>query len=235
MLKKLKVVLKTPTDLWLMFISYLPGIVGVRLRYKYWKKRLRFLGKSVKIDVGVYFQNPQFISIDNNCWIDRNVIILAGISDDNRIIYEKSNEDFQLKKGEVYIGRNTHIAPNCVLSGIGGIYIGKNTGIASNSAIYSFSHHYKNLVDRIDKFQYSFTPLAKLDQQSMILSPVVIEDFCALGLHSVVLPGTTLKKGSWVASGLVISGIYESQSLIYREEVISTKSLSHLEIKDKNE
>jgi acetyltransferase-like isoleucine patch superfamily enzyme len=77
-----------------MFISFLPGAIGFKLRYRFWKNRLKFLGKNVKIDVGVYFQNPQFISIDDNCWIDRNVIILAGPPGSKRITYSKTNSEF---------------------------------------------------------------------------------------------------------------------------------------------
>ncbi len=61
---KIKIILHFPVDVWKMFISYLPGAIGFKLRYRFWKNRLKFLGKNVKIDVGVYFQNPQFISIE---------------------------------------------------------------------------------------------------------------------------------------------------------------------------
>jgi acetyltransferase-like isoleucine patch superfamily enzyme len=226
----IKIILHLPIDIWQMFITYLPGRIGELLRYIYWKKRLSYLGKNVKIDVGVYFQNPEFISLDDKCWIDRNVIILAGKPRGSRITYERGNPDFILNIGEVYIGKFTHIAPNCVLSGIGGLYIGKNSGVASNSTIYSFSHHYRNLVDRKDTNQYSFTPLARQDQQSMILSPVVISDYCAIGLNSVILPGASLKIGSWIASNSTISKRYPEQSLIYEQKVEEVKSLSNYQI-----
>jgi len=232
MINKIKILLQFPVDVWKMFISYFPGEIGFKLRYRFWKKRLRFLGKNVKIDVGVYFQNPQFISIDDNCWIDRNVIILAGPPGLKRITYSKTNSEFKGKVGEVQIGKYTHISSNCILSGIGGLYIGRNCGIASNSAIYSFSHHYRNLTNKEDIWQYSFTPLARLDQQSMILGPVVIEDFCAVGLNSVLLPGTSLKKGTWVSSGSVISGEYPEQTLVFSNQGINEKRLNNLKIKE---
>jgi len=181
--------------------------------------------------VGVYFQNPKFISIDDNCWIDRNVIILAGTPGQARITYFKNNSKYSGKLGDVYIGKNTHIAPNCVLSGIGGLYIGKNCGIASNSTIYTFSHHYRNLTDTEDFFQYSFTPLARLNQQSLISGPVVIEDFCAVGLNSTLLPGTILGKGSWVASGSVVVGEYEEQTLLTSDRSAIKKNINNLTIK----
>jgi acetyltransferase-like isoleucine patch superfamily enzyme len=232
MKKIIKILIEFPVDIWQLFITYLPGEIGFMLRYIFWKKRLKFLGKSVIIDIGVYFQNPKFISIDDNCWIDRNVIILAGPPGSGRITFLKNNPEFKGKVGEVYVGKNTHIAPNCVLSGIGGLYIGQNCGIASNSAIYSFSHHYRNLVNKEDIWQYSFTPLARLDQQAMILSPVVIGDFCAVGLNSVLLPGALLKKGTWISSGAVISKRYPEQTLVFYDKYLNEKSLGNLKIKE---
>lgn len=227
----IRVIVAFPSDFWLMFVTYLPGNSGRVLRRFYWKNRLKYIGKDVNIDVGVYFQNPSLISLGNNCWIDRNVIILAGISTRKRATLTKEVLKFKLKVGEVYIGENTHIAPNCVLSGIGGLYIGKNCGVASNSTIYSFSHHYRNLEDKSDNTQYSFTPLARLDQQAMISAPVVISDFCAVGLNSTILPGTTLNEGTWIASNMVVSGEFQNQSLVFSKTSTLKKDISFLSIK----
>jgi acetyltransferase-like isoleucine patch superfamily enzyme len=218
--------IKLPLHILEMVITYLPGQLGFSLRYHFWKKKLKRLGKNTRIDIGVYFQNPQYISIDDNCWIDRNVIILAGPPGKKRTTYFIKNDDFKLPFGEVSIGKNTHIAPNCVLSGIGGIYIGRNCGIASNSSVYSFSHHYRNLENRNDKMQYSFTPLARMDQQSMVLGPVLIEDYCAIGLNSVVLPGTHLNKGCWLSSGAVIQGTHLEQTLLYKNKSMQSKKIN---------
>jgi acetyltransferase-like isoleucine patch superfamily enzyme len=224
--------LRLPIDLLQLLSVYFPGPLGFKFRYRFFKRKLKFLGKGVRIESGVYFQNPRFISIDDNAWIDRNATILAGPPGSERITYLKSNPDFKLSTGEVYIGKYSHIAPNCVLSGIGGLQIGRNCGIASNSTVYSFSHHYKNLNDKNDKWQYSFTPLARSDQQSMILGPVVIEDYCAIGLNSTILPGATLKKGTWVGSGSVISERFEEQTLVLSNHLDNRqKSLAHLKIR----
>jgi acetyltransferase-like isoleucine patch superfamily enzyme len=232
MIHKIKVILTVPIDIWQMIVTYLPGPLGYILRRNFWRRRLDFLGKNVIIDVGVYFQNAKYISIDDNCWIDRNVIILAGQASSKRITYYKENTNFKLDFGMVRIGENTHIAPNCVLSGIAGLSIGKNCGVAANSCLYSFSHHYRNLEDRNDSQQYSFTPRARMDQQSMLSSPIVIEDYCAIGLCCVILPGVTLKRGSWIASNMVISNNYEPQTLVYAETSMKTKDLSSYTIRE---
>ena len=187
--------IQSPINVYLMFITYLPGKVGEFLRFMFWKGRLRYIGKNVRIEVGAFFQKPQFISLDDGCWIDRNVVILAGPPRVGRITHNKEVHDFPLETGEVYIGKFTHIAQNCVLSGIGGLYIGSYSGVAANSSIYSYSHHYRNLEDQEDIHQYVYCPGVRDDQQSMILGPVYLSDYTAVGLNSVILPGTSLKKG----------------------------------------
>ncbi len=230
--KLISAIVNIPVDFWQMVITYFPGSTGNFLRRMFWRKRLRYLGQGVKIDIGVYFQNPHYISIGNNCWIDRNVIILAGYPTSNRITYAKKNEDFILDIGLVEIGENTHIGPNCILSGIAGISIGKNCGIAANCCIYSFSHHYRNLVDRNDNQQYIYSPMARLEHQSMIASPIVIQDYCGVGLCSIILPGVTLRKGTWIAGNVVIKKSYKAQTLVYNNESLETKDISSLVIRE---
>ena len=231
-MRKLSALSRIPDDLLQWMVSYIPGPLGNHLRCSYWKKHLKHLGSRVTIDVGACFQNPQHITLDDDCWIDRNVLILAGAPQLERITYTLENPDFKLRVGEVYIGKCTHIAPNCVLSGIGGLYIGRNSGVASNSAIYSFSHHYRDLTDRTSTWQYSFTPRAHKDLQSMVLGPVHIGDYCAVGLNAVVLPGASLQKGVWVGSGSVISGRHDGQQVVSSSSSLASKSLKNLTIKE---
>lgn len=204
-------ILRMRGGLWEVMVIHLPGPVGDRLRLAHWRRRLAHVGERVKISQGAHFTGPGHIRLDDGCWIDRNVLILAGPPSKARLTKTKENAAFPLKAGEVYIGKATHIAPNCVLSGHGGIYIGARGGVASNSTIYSFSHHYRNLVDPSDPRQYSFTPQAKLEEQAMLLAPVYVEDDCAVGLNSTLLPGTWLKRGTWVASGTVVKGTHGPQ------------------------
>lgn len=229
-MKLISYFLRAIEAIWQLFVTQLPGPVGNTLRYRFWSKRLKYLGDGVKIDVGVHISNPAFVSLDDGSWIDRNVIIIAGKTNDERVTCIRKIDDFPIERGEVYIGAYTHIAPNCVLSGIGGVYVGKNCGVASNSLIYSFSHHYQNLTDSKDNRQYSFTPRARVDQQAMLSAPVYIDDYCAVGLSCVVLPGTVIRKGSWVGSGTVIRGKYSEQVVLGSEIKIVQKSISHLTI-----
>src|SRR5688572_21057854 len=144
--------LAVPGDLYLGIITYLPGSAGVVLRRAFWRRRLRYMGKRVRIDVGVYLQNPAYISIDDNCWIDRNVMIMAGPDESPREKIVRANERFTGEPGTVHIGKNAHISVGCLISGIGGgVHIADDCGIAAGSKIYSFSHHYRSNRDPTDR------------------------------------------------------------------------------------
>lgn len=202
-MRKLKLVLSGISQLITLPIHYLPGPVGNRLRYAYYKRKLRHLGKNVTIDVGVYIQNPSFVSIGDNTWIDKYVILLAGPPGGERETLVKSNSDFSLSIGELSIGCNVHIAPFCIVSAIGGVQIGHNVGLSAGCKVYSFTHHYRSGHDpaRI----VFFSPQVAHDKQCMILGPVVMQDNVGLGLHTVVLPGVTIHRNSFVMINSVVS------------------------------
>ena len=61
-----------------MIITYLPGRSGQIIRYNYYKKHLKHLGKNVTFDPGAFILNPACVSIADNTWIDKYVILLAG-------------------------------------------------------------------------------------------------------------------------------------------------------------
>src|SRR3990172_8876498 len=180
-------------------LTMLPGALGKRLRYVYWKLRVKQMGKNVFIDIGVQFVNPEYMTIKDNVWIDKYVILLAGPPQEQRKGIRKENPSFDLQEGELYIGENVHIAPHCVIQAHGGVWLGNNLGIASGCRIYSLSNHYRNLSDPLDQTEYFFAVQTNLDL-FMISGAVVMCDATALGLNSVILPGVTIHCGSWVAS-----------------------------------
>lgn len=214
-----------------LLITYWPGAIGNKLRYRFWSRKLRHLGHGTIIDVGCHFQNPRFISIGEACWIDRNVIILAGPPVLGRKTHTKANPSYGGMAGEVHIGERTHIAPNCVISGMGGLFVGRNCTIASNSCVYSFSHHYRDLDDADDPYQYSFSSMARPDQQAMIQGAIVLGDYCAVGLASVILPGVTLGRGAWVACNSVVTRSIPAQQILMPGATGALKDISHLSIK----
>jgi acetyltransferase-like isoleucine patch superfamily enzyme len=186
-------------------LTMLPGSVGKRLRYIYWKQHLKEIGKNVFIDIGVQFVNPEYITIKDNVWIDKYVILIAGPPQGQRNGIRKENHFFSLQEGELYIGQNVHIAPHCVIQAHGGVWLGNNLTVASGCRIYSLSHHYRNLSDTTDPTEFLFTSLKDLDSQYLISGAVVMCNATALGLNSIILPGATIHEGSWVACMSVVT------------------------------
>lgn len=196
-----------------LIILYLPGSSGYALRYRYWQRRLRFLGTNVRIEPGVHFQNPNYISIGDDCWIDRNVIIIGGINSSKREKKYLKNERFCHAKGEVFIGKSVHIAPGVIISGIGGISIGDYCGISSGSKLYSLSHHYRSFQTpaREDIF---YSPMVSHENQAMIEGPIFIGMNVGLALNAIVLPGSIIEDRSFVALNSVVKSSFPSNSFI---------------------
>jgi len=210
---RIKKLLNLPLDIWLLFISYLPGPLGFRFRYNYWKKRLKYIGKNVKIDQGVYLQNPKFISLDDNCWIDKYVIILAGHDQSQRPRRYIQNKAFPIKKGSVHIGKSVHIGPYSLISGIGGVFISDECGFSSGVKVYSFSNHFRSDDLPSDK-HFHFGPLAEKERTFMIEGPIFFDKNVGVALNSVILPGVSIKRDSFIMINSVVTKTFEENSLI---------------------
>ena len=189
------------------FVTDLPGPAGYALRTWYWRLRMKHVGRGVTFGRGVRISGPKWMSIGDNSWIDDDVILSAGpANEQGRVLIRKPNEFFGHDEGILFIGMNCHIAPQVTIQAHGGVSIGNDSGVASGCRIYSLSHHYRNAGDPKDSRLYSFTPRAAPESQSLILSPVVMEDNSALATNSVVLPGATIGKGTWVGCLSLVIG-----------------------------
>lgn len=215
MVRKLRILMKLPLDLWLMFIQFLPGPAGFFLRYRFWKNRLRHLGRNVRIDSGVYFQNPGYIAIHDNCWIDKDVIILAGIDSSAREKVTLKCKDFNGEPGVVHIGKNVHVGPYCIISGISaGVYISDDCGFSANCKLYAFSHHYRSKKDPGNS-NFHFGPQVSHDRQCLIEGPIFIGRNSGFALNSILLPGVSIPENCFVAiNSVVTAGKYNSNSLL---------------------
>jgi len=190
------------------FVSYLPGPLGMRLRSAYWKLRLRSMGKHVRFGIGVRIYNPEWVRIGDDCVIDDYVIIVAGpASEEGRYIHHKPNPKFTAQAGEVLIGQQVHIAQSVLLQGHGGVMIGDLLTIAAGAKIFSFSHHYRDLTGKGDPSTvWKFGGTNQPQEQALISSPVVIQNNAAVGLNSVVLPGSVIGENSWLGAMSLLQG-----------------------------
>ena len=215
MMNIFKILARIPCEITWMLISHYPGGFGILLRYWYMKRSLKFLGKNVIIDTGVYFQNPEFISIGDNCWIDKNAILLAGRDRSNREKIILKNKDYPGEPGEVFIGKNVHVGPACIISGISaGVYISDSCGLSAQCKVYSFTHHYRSKKEPANR-DFHFSPMVTHDRQCLIEGPIYLGVSTGAALNSIILPGVLIGENSFVAINSVVhKGTFGSNSMI---------------------
>lgn len=211
---RLRVVGGILADCWLGLIQGLPGQLGYRLRYVFWKRRLKHLGRAVKIERWVRFNNPELISIGDNSWIDQNVILLAGFDRLNRPVRQIEVPSLATR-GEIFIGRNIHVAPFTIVSGIeGGVHVGDDCSIASGSKIYALSHHYRFDHDPAD-MSCAFSATVEPSRQMTISGPVTLEQNVGIAANVLILPGVRIGRNSFVGVGaLLFNQEFQENSLI---------------------
>jgi acetyltransferase-like isoleucine patch superfamily enzyme len=188
-------------------VVQLPGEAGMALRQAVYGRRMRHLGRDVLFEPGVQLIGAEHMSFGDGCWIDRYAVLIAGPPDAaGRRITRRENGAFTHAEGELVVGPGCHIAPHTVISAHGGVSIGRNTTIAAGGRVYSFTHHHADPGDPADDFPYRFSSRAPAGEQSLIAAPVVIGDDAAVGLNSVVLPGSTIGDRTWVGAASLVRG-----------------------------
>ena len=110
--------LKIPLSLIEGILRGVPGPVGYKLRYYYYKMFFKKLGKNVLIDIGVKFSGLRNISIGDYSYIDAYSLISAYLN-------------------EVEIGKRVHVAPFCIIHANEKIVIEDFVGVSSGVKIYS--------------------------------------------------------------------------------------------------
>lgn len=97
--------------------------------------------------------------------------------------------------GALHIGSNSGIGRGAYLSNISGggeILIGDNVMMAPEVVILTSMHNFSDVS-------------VPMNRQGHYLSRVVIEDDVWIGYRAMVLPGTTIGKGSIIAAGAVVT------------------------------
>ncbi len=209
MIRQLKT---TISDFLKLFIIYLPGESGRKIRYWYYKNKFKRCGKDLKIDEGVIILNPEWISVGDNVWIDRYALIMAGpVSLPERTICKKRlNKDFIYCEGELILEDNVHISPFCTLQAHGGIHIGKNCGIANGVKIFTVTVMPQDTADP-SRIVY-MTPLHT--DTVCRQGAVVLGENIGVGVYSTILPGVSIKKNSAVAPMSVVFTSFSENSCI---------------------
>ena len=179
------------------FLRNIGGGLGKKLRYWYYRTKFKSCGKNIIIEEGVFFENAKHISLGDNVWIDKNVILIAGEFKPNGRKYHRKGDEL-VNPGDLIISNNVHVAPFVLIQAHGGVKIGEDVTIACGSKIYSLSHHYKNLNDQTDIKRYAFSTMAKKEDQFLIVGNVIVGDKAAVSINAVLLPGSKIPYGTWI-------------------------------------
>jgi galactoside O-acetyltransferase len=201
-----------------LFVTYLPGSAGNKIRYFYYKNKFKKCGKNVIIDQGVIIEGAEFISLGENVYIDKYCIISTGKTLIGKIL-RKENTAFQGEIGELIIGDNVHLVQFCIIMAYGGVRIGDYCTLSSGTKIYSLSNLPYDFEDKskiISIMPYETAPF--------ILSPVVLEDNVWLGLNCIVMPGTHIQKNSFAVSSSLLMGKYTENSYLSGNPAIKVRN-----------
>ena len=208
--------------LYLTYIRYLNGPAGNNLRYKYYKKRFKHLGKNVIINTGVFIEGAEYISIDDNTHIDKNCILIASPPDldlSHRVLVEYPNEDFNKKRGSITIGKECHISQNVMIYGYGGVDIGDYSVFAADTKIYSLTSIHFNPFDRKE----IISPMPFSGKSPTFMGPVVMGSYTWLGVGCIVQPCVSIGKYTFVKSYSIISKSLEENVIASGNPAISER------------
>lgn len=200
-------------SLYITYIRYLDGSYGNNVRYKYYKKTLKSLGRNVTIDTGVFITGGEFISIGDNTHIDKNCILVGAPPDldlSYRYVKTRENKNFNGIKGEIVIGKNCHISQNTMIYGYGGVTIGDNSTMSAGSKIYSLTSIAYNPFNPSEIV--SIVPYT--GKSPTLIGPVVFGNNVWIGIDSIVSPGCTLEDNVFAKSQSIINSSFTENSYI---------------------
>lgn len=181
-------ILKSLLSLWEMCIRYVPGGLGYKLRYWYYKFMLKDLGKNTLIDVGVFFFGTKNISIGEYTWIDAGVRLEAML-------------------GEIHIGKRVHIAPYTIIAAREPVVIGDYVGVGAGAKIYANS-------ERPFGGKRMSGPMIPEEQKAFYSKKITLEKDCCVGTGAVLLPGAHIKHGAVVGANTVVKKVIEPYHVV---------------------
>lgn len=184
----LVLILKSFVALFEMSIRYIPGGIGYKLRYFYYKCTLKHLGKNTFIDVGVLFYGLKNISIGEYSWIDSGVRIEATL-------------------GEITIGKRVHIAPNAIVAAREPVIIEDYAAVGAGAKIYANS-------ERPFGGKRMSGPMIPEEYKAFYTKKIVLEKDSCVGTGAVLLPGAYICEGAVVGANSVIKKRIEPYDIV---------------------
>lgn len=181
------------------FLNWVPSILGIGLRFLFYRMVVKLEGKVV-IQAGCIFKQAKNIILKDGVYIDHRVYMHATpggieIGENSRIMFNAElhvHNYNAFPEGKISIGKNTVVGPFSVIMGHGGTTIGNNVVIGPRVSILPVNHLYDD-------------PTLPIREQGVSSQGIVIEKDAWIGAGALVLDGVKVGKGSVVGAGAVVT------------------------------
>ncbi|MBU7006302.1 acyltransferase [Phosphitispora fastidiosa] len=156
---------------------------------------LKFRNRNLKILGSVHISGYPEISIgkDSKLIIGDNVTLNSSNHDYHVNMFAPVKLLAKRKGATIIVGANTRIHGSCIHA-FEKISIGKNCLIAANCQIFDESGHSISFDDTTNRLKTRGKT-----------KPIVIRDNVWIGTGCIILPGVTIKEGSVIAAGSVVT------------------------------
>jgi acetyltransferase-like isoleucine patch superfamily enzyme len=190
------------------FLGPLPGVLGIFLRQKFYKRLFRKMGPGVIIGQNVTLRHPSKISIGNNSIIDDYCVLSLRGSADMAItigenVFIGRSTIINTRNGTIEIDNYADIGSNCRIASASRVKIGKYVLIAAFCYIGGANHSIKR------------TDIPIAHQEMVDKGGVIIEDDVWLGADVKVNDGVIVGQGAVIGAGSVVTKDIPPYSIAY--------------------
>jgi acetyltransferase-like isoleucine patch superfamily enzyme len=182
-----------------MFVTPVPGALGLWLRKIFYRRLLKKVGRGVAFGRNITLRHPHKIEVGDNAFIDDLAVLDAkgeaneGIRLGANVLIGR-NTTLSCKEGSIEVGDFTNISANCSLLAETKIRLGKGCFLAGECYLVAGGNH-----------PITDTSKPIMEQPSLAKGGIDIGDDVWLGAGVIVLDGVTIGKGSVVGAGAVVA------------------------------
>ena len=195
-------------ELIMIFVSRIPGALGLFLRGKLYPLILGSVGKGTVFGANIVLRHPHKIFIGDGVIIDDNVLIDAkgvgneGITLGNEVFVGR-NSILSCKDGNIILKDRANIGFNCEVFSSNNVVVGEDNLIAAYTYIVGGGNYNMDRTDIPINKQYDFEGKGGVELASDVW----------IGAHCMILDGVKIGQGSVIAAGAVVTKSIDSMKI----------------------